>query len=172
MIPWKGHMDLILAAEKLVRSYENVQFLFIGEEPDGGRSHYQTELKRVIASKGLSSYFCFLGFERNIKECINGLDILVNCSGNEPFGRVIVEAMALKKVVIAYRSGGPAEIVDHMRNGILVDVHNVDKLAENLLFLLQNKDICSDLGREARTSVIRRFSLAQTASCIQEIILS
>jgi len=172
LIPWKRHMDLILAAEGVIDSFPNVQFLFIGEEPDNHCSGYKLFLEEAIACKGLEEYFHFAGFERSIKERISELNVLVHCADREPFGRVIIEAMALEKAVIACNTGGPAEIIVNGHSGILIGPGDIGLLAEKILFLLQNEEIRTALGKEARKRVIQNYSARDTAKGIQKVMES
>ena len=61
----------------------------------------------------------FLGEREDVPELIRALDILLLPSWEEPFGRALIEAMALEVPVIATSVGGPAEILDDGREGFL-----------------------------------------------------
>jgi glycosyltransferase involved in cell wall biosynthesis len=63
----------------------------------------------------------FTGFRPDVPEMLQLLDVVAHASIDpEPFGRVIAEALAMKRPVIATRAGGPTEIIDDSRTGFLV----------------------------------------------------
>jgi glycosyltransferase involved in cell wall biosynthesis len=70
-------------------------------------------------------------------------------SENEPFGRVVVEAMACGVPVIATRSGGVPEIVRHQQDGLLVPLGNDDEMAYAILKILKNETMRERFSRSA-----------------------
>ena len=88
-----------------------------------------------------------------------GCDAVAHCSLEpEPFGMVVLEAMALGKPVVASRMGGPEEIVDHGRTGILVDPGDEGRLSAELASLVADPARRAGLGEAARLEVERRYS--------------
>ncbi len=165
LIPWKRHIDLVMAAQQVTEKYKNVRFLVIGEDITHENTAYVAELKKKITEKGLDAWFSFSGFRHDIKECMDQLDILVHCAEDEPLGRVILEGMALEKPVLAWRSGGCAEIITDGVDGMLATPTNTNELSERLLRLLAEPLLRTTLGKNARKTIEERFSLA--ASILQ-----
>lgn len=170
LIPWKRHGDLIRAAAEVVRRAPRVYFVILGEDPAGQHPGYVDGLKELVRAEGLSDHFFFAGYTADIKESMNQLDVLVHCAEGEPFGRVVVEAMALEKAVIAYRSGGCAELVEHEVSGLLVEPRQVDALAEAVVGLINDERKRATLGKRARQRVIERFDIAGTIRLVTEVI--
>lgn len=91
------------------------QAWILGDGPD------RAELERLAANLGVASRVRFWGFQSNPWKFIARADVFVLTSTYEGFGNVIVEAMASGTPVVATRSPGTIEIIEHERNGLLVD---------------------------------------------------
>ncbi len=172
LAPWKGHGVFLEAARRVSERLENVQFWIVGDEiydTDGHRG-YRRRLEEWVREAGLHGRVRFTGFCRDVARVIGGLDIVVHASIEpEPFGRVLVEAMACGKPVIASRAGGVPEIVEHDVNGLLVTPGDVERLADMILRLLNDADERERLGRAGRRRVEERFSLAEQVRRIQRL---
>jgi glycosyltransferase involved in cell wall biosynthesis len=79
------------------------------------------------------------------------MDVFVHTSDREPFGIVVIEAMALGKPVIAGSGGGPAEIITDGENGLLVPYGDDESLAHAILRYLDDHAFAARLGAAART---------------------
>lgn len=75
----------------------------------------------------------------------------------EPFGYVCVEAMACQKPLLATRSGGPEEIVEHGKTGWLVPVDDPPALAAGILKMFKDPDLRAALAVRSRQAVLERF---------------
>jgi glycosyltransferase involved in cell wall biosynthesis len=98
----------------------------------------------------------FLGFRRDVADLLRGSDIQVVASRiPEPFGNVVLEGMACGSAVIAPNAGGPAEVLTHDVNGVLVEPDDVEALAEAL------RQLADDPGRRARLASAAQVEVAQ-----------
>ena len=86
--------------------------------------------------------------------------VVVPSEWHEPFGLVILESMAAGRPVIASRVAGPAEIVEHNRDGLLFDMGDADALANTMRQLWNDPSAARELGRHGRDKVLDRFSPA------------
>jgi glycosyltransferase involved in cell wall biosynthesis len=101
------------------------------------------------------------------------LDVLVLCSLEEPFGRVLIEAMALAKCVVAYGLNGPLEIISHQRDGLLVPPGEApgepEGMATAMRRLLRDPVLREGLATQARESVMQRFHIGDTAQRVLDL---
>ena len=97
------------------------------------------------------------------------LDVFVSTSENEPFGRVLVEAMAAGLPVIATDSGGKPEIVADGKTGVLVPSGDVNEIAREAHDLRRNPDRREKLGRAGRCAAFERFSIERAAREIESV---
>ena len=155
---WKNQIDFIRTAE-LVKKYKiKVHFVIIGDDQSGREKKYKHELSNLIDQKNLNSSISFIGHRDNIKELLSEIDILLHPAINEPFGRVLIEAMSMEKPVIAYDSGGPKEIVIDGETGYLVEPYNFSGLAERIVHLYENSELRIRFGKAGRKIVIKKFN--------------
>ncbi|MEH2011393.1 glycosyltransferase family 4 protein [Nostoc sp.] len=146
---WKGMHVLVQAMPKILQKYPDAHCVVIGGkhdlEPD-----YEDFLKAEIAALGLKEQVIMAGLQRNIPEWVQAMDVFVHASDKEPFGIVIIEAMALGKPVIAGNAGGPTEIITDGMNGLLTPYGDADKLAIAILRYLDEQEFARSAGIAAR----------------------
>lgn len=161
---WKGQHILIDAAEKIVKEIPDIEILLIGA------GDFESELKRRVNNKGLEKNILFTGHITNVKDYIEKSSLIVHTSiVPEPFGMVIIEAMALEKVVIATNFGGPVEIIENGVDGILVPPENPEVLADEIVKLSKNTDLRNTLSKQARIKVLEKFDVVQYAKKIENV---
>ncbi len=148
LIPWKGHCYFLEAASLISRKFSEVKFLVVGEDFVGGR--YRQQLEDLTFKLGLSDKVVFTGFRQDIPEVLGSLEILVLTSLKEPFGRVLIEAMACAKPVVATNAGGVPEIVRDGETGLLVPMKNPHAIAEAVISLLEDEKQSEEMGLKGR----------------------
>lgn len=118
---WKGAEDFLEAAAYVAGNHPAARFLVVGGALHGWEREYAEALPVLAAELGLGNRVRFLGHRDDALAVMAGCDVVVHCSRRrEPFGLVVVEAMAVGSAVIATRTGGPEEAVDEGRTGLLV----------------------------------------------------
>lgn len=162
--PWKGQHVFLRAVASVRQCFPQARFKVIGG-PLFGESSYEQSLFSLCAELGLDDVVEFTGFCKNISNAIGALDILVHASTlGEPFGQVIIEAMALGKPVVATRGGGVPEIVAHGITGLLVPMNDPESLATALAELLSDPDRRIEMGIAGRRRVCEQFSIERVAT--------
>ena len=168
--PWKGQKVFIQAAKISLQMRDNLKFLIVGG-PFFGRQAYEKECKALVKRFGLEDYVIFLGFRDDIPNIIAASDIIVHTSTlSEPFGRDIIEAMASGKPVISTNIGGPREII-RPETGILVEPNQPDKLADEIITLLDDPSKMIALGRNARLRAQKLFDIKKIVKQWENIFL-
>jgi L-malate glycosyltransferase len=118
--PWKGQRYFVEAFVTLARQHPDLYGLVVGgwSEEDKG---YRDELAGIVSQAGLAERILFLGYRKDVPEILSAMDVFVHASIKpEPFGMVLLEAMAARTPVIATDMGGPVEILDNGGCGALV----------------------------------------------------
>jgi len=166
---WKGQ-HIFLEAAAIVRSrFPLARFQIIGA-PLFGEEAYGEEIRALSTSLGLDDCVEFLGFCDDIDLLISELNILVHASiTGEPFGQVIIEAMAAAKPVVATRGGGVPEIVKDGITGMLVPMGDVAAMADAVGQLLADPEHARQLGLAGRERVLRRFTVEVTARRLESV---
>src|SRR5262249_51653791 len=118
--PWKGQDVTLRAMAALAARFPDLTAVFAGGVVRGAE-WYQAALDDFAPAQGLVPRVRFLGSRSDVPDLVNAVDVVVHASVTpEPFGRVLIEAMALGKPVVASAAGGVLEIVDDGRSGFLV----------------------------------------------------
>lgn len=156
--PLKGH-DVLLAAFQKVAHHEKRIHLIIA-----GDGQYRIRLHAIALALGLKDRVTFLGEvgREGVKELLAGCEFLVLSSWSEGIPNVVLEAMASGKAVIGTRVGGTPEVVSDFETGRLVPPGDPERLAEAMLFLLQNPDQCKAMGDRGRVFVKAHHDFART----------
>lgn len=148
----KGHLYFVEAAAKLVKSYENVEFIYVGDGP----------LRYIIEQKakecGVDSYSQFLGFRSDVGELLQTLDVLVLSSLWEGLPISLLEAQYFGVASVVTNVGGIAEIISNGYNGLLVPPRDADALASAVINLLKNDVIRDKMGQYAKRLFAEKFS--------------
>jgi glycosyltransferase involved in cell wall biosynthesis len=144
LLPIKGPMYLLRAMETVWRVRPDASLIFVG------KGDMDMDLRTESLRIGANGNVKFLGWREDIDELIPIFDILALPSLNEGMGRVLVEAMAAGKPVVASRVGGVPDLVKHGESGMLVPPANKDALAEAILHLLDNPEKARQMGQRGR----------------------
>ncbi|MBL4706833.1 MAG: glycosyltransferase family 4 protein [Flavobacteriales bacterium] len=131
----------------------NIKVLVIGHSMD---ELYVDELKEKIKNLGMEDKFIFTGFTKNINEYFELCDVSVLATKKETFGLVVIESMLNKVPVIASNNGGPLEIIDDMKDGLLFDRTAVD-LSKKVTLLYENKELRNILSVNGYQKIKNKF---------------
>jgi glycosyltransferase involved in cell wall biosynthesis len=132
---WKGVHVFLDAVALLRRARPDLHAVVVGG-PHETEPEYERELHEQAARLGMADAVTFAGFRANAVEWMQAMDVVVHAAAREPFGIVVVEAMALGKPVVAGAAGGPAEIVRDGVDGLLVpygDAAGIARAVERFL---------------------------------------
>ena len=139
-----------------------------------GDEIYERELNDFLRHKNLTHLVTFHG-RISQEELIKWYDqadiMLVPSLWQEPFGLVVAEAMARGVPIIASNVGGPAEMITHERNGLLVKPGDEQELAMAITQLVEHPDERNNLSSAARTTVLERFSIEENVRCVEQHLL-
>lgn len=151
-IDWqKDYPTFIKAATIVLLKRNDVQFVIVGDGED------REKIQSMIASAHKEK-FIFTGRQSNVESIINCFDVAVLATFTEGISNSVMEYMALEKPVIATDGGGTSELVEDEVTGYLIKAGDEKELAEKILFLLDNQDICLRMGTEGRKRITEDFS--------------
>lgn len=164
MNPWKGQFELIGAVSRLKDAYPDLHVVILGADVPEMRAAYENKAR----DGGIADRVHFGGFQADVRRFLLEIDLFVHPSYGEPFGLSIVEAMAMRKPVIACNTGGVPEIITHGRDGWLVPERSEEAVAAAISALLDDGDLCRQLGGRARDTVRGRFSPRQQCAAVTQ----
>jgi len=164
---WKGHKILISALAKL--EHKDAQVVFSGA--DQGRTTYAQSLIAYAESLGVGGRLRLAGHCDDMPAAMMLADIVVNASTEpEAFGRTIIEAQAMGRIVIATEHGGACETIMHGHTGLLVPPGDAESLAiriDQVLALPPDERVAR--GLYAREVVTERFSVAAMQNAVLRV---
>jgi glycosyltransferase involved in cell wall biosynthesis len=155
---WKGQ-DRLLRAQALLRERgQPMHLVIVGGDSYGLSPQYAASLQPLIAELGLQDAVTLVGEVPDAMPFVQQLDVLVNASDPEPFGIVLLEAMAARVPVVAVNSGGPPDIVEHGRTGMLARSGDPEDLADAIEPLLASAQLRRQLGDAGHERYMRDYT--------------
>jgi glycosyltransferase involved in cell wall biosynthesis len=155
--PVKDLPTFVRAAEIVARSYPDVMF------PIAGEGEERPALEQLIAERRLEGRVVLEGAIGDVPSFLAGLRVAVLCSRSEGQSNALIEAMAAGRAVVATAVGDSVALIEHERNGLLVEPGEPSKLASAIERLLREPDFAARLGAEARERVCRRHDWPSVA---------
>lgn len=152
MVHKKGFFDFIDALKLLKKKNFNFKAVLAGDGP------LYKELKLYAAD---IPEIEFPGWITNKKDFFDKIDIFCQPSHFEPFGLTVIEAMAHAKPVISTNCDGPVEIINNdKKNGILVKKKNPSEMADAIISLINNSELCNYLSKSAYKHINEFYSIS------------
>jgi len=160
----KGQKEAIEAINILVKKgIKNVKLYLAGE----GR--LENELKKYVEKNNLNKYIEFLGFRNDLDSIRKNVNIYLMCSKNEAFGRVTIEGMLSKNLIIGANTGGTVEIIRNNYSGILYKQGDAEDLAKKIEYAINNWEECKKIIENAYTEALNKFTIEICANSVYEI---
>ncbi|WP_198299717.1 1,4-alpha-glucan branching protein domain-containing protein [Tumebacillus avium] len=154
LVPEKGVQVLLASAPAVLQQHPDTRFVIAGKGP------MLTQLQEQARFLGIAGHVDFLGFvtdeERN--RLMRDADVAVFPSLYEPFGIVALEAMGVGTPTLVARTGGLAEIVEHGRDGWLVEPGDPGSLCETLLQLFADPEGTRETAARGMQKAIDSYS--------------
>lgn len=157
----KGPALLIEAMTTVHRHHPDAHLWIVGGEMTTG---YAADLAALAERLGIADRVTLTGRRNDVARLMAGADIFAMPSFEEPFGLVFTEAMAMQLPVVALRSGGAPEIIEHERTGLLSEPGDVPSIADHLLRLIADPEMRQDMGQRGRDVVLERFTIQRMAA--------
>ncbi len=150
----KGIQHLISAMPKIINGYNDAKLII------GGKGGMYDELKQQAKALGIENKVYFTGYlsSKDVQKMYKCADIAVFPSTYEPFGIVALEAMLAGVPTVVSDIGGLNEIVEHGVNGMKSYAGNCNSIADSVLSLLYNHQLCDNITKNAKNKVKNDFN--------------
>ena len=152
LTPQKGHRFLIDTIPLIKKEVPQAKFIIVGE------GFLRPNIEKQIRESDLQENVVLTGFRTDIPAVLKSIDFLVLSSDNEGMAWVILEAMAMKKAVVATDICGTDEAVIDGKTGLVVDFGDREGLAQAILTLIKNKKLRDDMGEKGWKLARQKFS--------------
>lgn len=168
--PWKNQMLFVGAAAKIMERRPDARFVLVGQASDPVYFRYWADVQEK-AKALLGDHVVLTGSREDIAGVLGGLDVLLHTAMDEPFGRVVIEAMAMGTPVVALAGGGVDEIVVDGVTGALVKRSSDDaaRLADAVIALIDDKERSEAFGRAGLQRATQHFDSRVSARQIELI---
>jgi len=174
---YKGQLELVDAMPVVLARFPTAHFLFAGyDSPElgdlmvPGCSTVLQVLERRAAELGVTRHAHFLGATAAMAELYAAADVVVVPSWAEPFGLVVVEAMAAGRAVIGTAAGAIPELIEAERTGVLVPPRDPAALAVAIGRLLDDAALRARIGEAAEARAHEHFSIERYCDEIQRVL--
>jgi glycosyltransferase involved in cell wall biosynthesis len=169
LVEQKGLPYFLRMAALLLPDFPAAKFVIVGDGP------LRDEFVALARDLGLADRVVFTGFRTDVPDLMSVFDLFVLASVYEPFGLVLVQAMALQKPIVATRVGGIPEVVADGETGLLVPPRQPAALAEAAARLLRDEALARRMGQAGRERVLARFTaeaMARKTMALYEELLA
>jgi sugar transferase (PEP-CTERM/EpsH1 system associated) len=163
MEPVKDYAALIRMSAPLLVKYRTVKLMFVG---DGSQ---RAELEKLARDLGLSTKIIFTGYQKDISNYLQLINVFALTSISEGISNVLLEAMASAIPVIATEVGGNPEIVINNQTGFLIPRTNLNQLTEKIDLLINNPELVNNFGKNGRKRVEEMFTIEKMVSEYQSL---
>ena len=164
--PMKGHKFCFEALEELLASSPD-HFLIVSGDTKHPFAQDVLEFAGRLSSSG---NIRFLGSQNDMVPFYAACDVICVPSSSEPFGRTIIESMAVGVPVVATRVGGIPEIIDDRSNGILIEYGDREKLCYAVKFLLNDGVTARQLATAARVKAEQKYHESQYHAQVVNVV--
>lgn len=161
---WKGQDVVVRALPAVAARVPDVTCIFVGEATPGDRE-FAERLRALADELGVAEQVVFAGYQKEPANCMAIFEVVIHASTlPEPFGRVLLEAMALEKPVVASADGAVPEIVLDGQTGYLFPPGDSATMADRISDLLQSPDRARAFGRAGRARLDQEFRMETNVS--------
>lgn len=169
---WKGHLELLRALAPLKQRGLDFRLLIAGEDDSRGapnRPPFSSEIRQLAADLHLEDRVIFTGWRRDMNRLMAAIDLYVMPTFEEPCAVVFLEAMASSRPIVALRSGGAPEVIEHGRSGLLSEPGDIAGLSANIERLLGDADLRRRMGEYGRAVIEQRCNAQSMARAVEQI---
>ena len=150
--PDKGQEWLIRALALLRKKFPGAKLVLAGDGP------CRKKLELLARELGLQNAVVFTGFVSDVESIYAALDVFLLPSFFEALSNALMSAMAFGVPSIAFHSGGPAEIIENEKSGLLVSGPDVEEISGAVSRILQDRDLAARFRKAGRERIEQKFS--------------
>jgi glycosyltransferase involved in cell wall biosynthesis len=174
VVSWKGQDHFMKAIAEARKTDPSIRGLIVGDgESSASNDAYSARLRSLVSDLGLDDSVKFAGHRTDIPSIMKSADAVICASSlPEPFGRVIIESMAVGTPVVATNAGGATDIITDGVNGMLVPARNSAALAQAMLRLSQDSALAQKLRSAAIQTVADRYTVSRHVEQVCDIYRS
>lgn len=172
-IPGKGHDHAVAAFIAAYRQNSNLRLAFFGGDMGMEKNReFRRQLEAQVRAAGLAEAVHFGSFVQDVEKEIKQADIVLNFSETESFSLTCLDALFYGTALIASDCGGPRELFEHGKSGLLVPNKDRAAMTAAILELAANADLRARFAAAGRAYVRQKFSPDHTYRKLKDVYLS
>ena len=157
--------DVFVKAARIIKdAIPKAFFIIVGNGPD------QDEIEKMISDLGLVDSFLITGWTTQAIEYLSLFDVAVLCSRWEGLPLVVPEYFAAKKPVVCTKIDAVDDMIENGVNGIVVDIDNVNALANSICILYSNDDLGKNFAEKAYQIVQKKFDIKSETNEFEQLV--
>ena len=168
----KNHIFLLRGFEALSRKYDNVRLVLIGKGIPDNDDNTESAIRSFIDAGGLSEKVLLLGFRPDVDRLLAGFDMFCLTSLKEGLPIGMIEAMAAGLPVVGTHVEGIKDVIIPEYNGLMVPLGDVGNFCTTLERLTGDEFLRVKMGRAARETATRQFSLEACVHAHEDLFRS
>lgn len=168
IVPRKGVTTLIRAMRSVIDRFPDAWLVIAGCAPPD-ETAYETECRSLVTQLRMSGNVRFVGYRRDVPAWMRTFDVFALPTRSEPFGKVVVEAMAAGCPVVASAVGGIPEIITGPELGTLIEPDTDAALAQSILAFLENPPHARAVAEAGRQHALEHFGLGGMVGRLQDL---
>ncbi len=168
----KNHIMLLKSFNLLLKDFNNVSLLLIGQGFTTDPTNREHEIRNYIHEHKLEDKVILLGYRNDVSEILKTLDIFCLTSLKEGLPISLIEAMAAKLPVVGTKVEGIQDIIVDSKNGFLIELNEIEKLKDALLILLNNNELRNRFREESLKIALEKYSLKKCVSKYEQLFYS
>jgi glycosyltransferase involved in cell wall biosynthesis len=168
LVPRKGIATAIRAMPDILRRIPNALLVIVGCAPPN-EGEYEAECRDLVKKTQLESAVYFAGYRRDVPAWMRTFNVFALPTTSEPFGKVVIEAMAASRPVVVTRVGGIPEIVSDPALGTLVAPDDPGALSREILRYLTDTNLATSVGARAAVHVRATFGVRGMIDKIEDV---
>ncbi len=169
----KGHETFLRAGQRIIAesmlTRDKVRFMIIGAAVFDDEKNRESRLRGMAEELGIKDIVVFTGHREDMPEVYAAIDIFVLASDAEACGRVVLEAMACAKPIVATDSGGTPEAIENNKDGVLFHFGDEKTLADKIVFMVNNPDFRQKISLAARKMIEEKFTIQAYVRVIESL---
>jgi len=167
LVVHKGALDLVRAAHAAISENSELHFLIAGHGP----ASFAGQLQREIAAGAAAGQIHLVPPQPEIWELLAAVDVLaLPTLWPDPLPRVVMEAMAAGRAVVAYEDGGVSEMVVNGETGLLCRPGEVDDLSRAIVEMAANEALRNRFGEAGRKRARELFSVERHVNRVEQVL--
>ncbi len=168
---WKGQKEFLQAAMQVLPRFPGLRVYVVGNASDGD-PRYLAECREIARSSPFADQIEFTGLVTDVAAYYRKCTVVVHASVEpEPFGMVVIEAMAEARPVVASMLGAPPEIIQEGVEGYLVNPKDPEAMADRISTLLADPALAADMGLRGHKKALTNYDPSVAARRFERLYM-